>query len=415
MENTINEVIRDIVVAIEDQRETTSNLYDILRDVEKLLNSLENDQGAWLADGLFRPGNKERKSDAIDSLKTLKGIVLDAIKLSEKATNTNLPDLKEMATTVKTWPEYFDDIKSVDYTNDTIHQVDDNDAINNIFKGINIFAAGNWKVLGKITKRKTSFSASLLVLEGVRIFVGAIFSGEKRKATFEKIKNDADNNIELMNEIVEELNTLNKSIEQKFHETSIILVEAKFAIPGSVGTHGEILERLVQATLVIKDWAANYKVMRRELSEDIDDIDALTPRQQSKATAKRIIWKEEELLKIKYNDEKERIEWVQKVFYLTYLIDWEDGYEGPVYMKLKAEIEKEQDEEEKIAGVKLIINETGREVGISENQENFVLIRTFLILGLNPEEIINIVVGIGVLTKGEVEEKISFFTKSLES
>ncbi|MFT7901237.1 YtxH domain-containing protein [Tenacibaculum ascidiaceicola] len=400
---TIEEAINELDESIKSINSTTKSISKAQLETQQLINALNDDSGHWISDHIFRPDNPKRKKEALDSLKTLKSNLEKAEKLSFDAGQVNLPNLRSMANTVKTWPGYFTDLKPVLNTNITIIKPNkEGNIIGTIQFFVGTFVGGSWKLYGWAKNSRHSFIKGYLIGSLITGFIGSIFSAEKRKATFEEIKKNAtEANGEVL-ELIDNLEEINEQVESKFRETNQILEEAKFAKKGSLTSQIKTLEALTQASLIIKDWSASYKAMLKKIEKG-----RKTPSEYAYDTAEDIVYKEEAVLGITFDNENERIDAIQKVFYLTYLLDWKN--DGPGYEKLKNCIESDLPENEKEAQLIEIIQEIGNEVQISEEQTNFILIRALLILGLNPSQIIKITNIIGVLTEKETIDKIEFF------
>ncbi|NQY43903.1 MAG: hypothetical protein HRT87_11235, partial [Legionellales bacterium] len=311
--------------------------------------------------------------------------------------------LRTMATTVKTWPEYFDDLKPILNTNITIARPGkDESIIGTIQFFVGTFVGGAWKLFGWAKKSKYSFTKGFLIASLITGFIGSIFNADKRKATFEEIKKNADEANKEVLELIENLKTINNQVVLKFEQTNKILEEAKFVKSGTLTSQFKTLEALADASIIIADWAASYKVLLKKITKG-----RKSPSDLAYDTAEDVVYKEEAVLGVVFDNEDERIEWTQKVFYLTYLLDWNN--DGPGYLQLKECVDSSMSSEEKELGIETIMNEIRDEVEISPEQINFVLIRSLLILNLNPAEIIEIVTKIGVLSKQEVMEKIVLY------
>jgi len=399
---SIESAIAELDSTIMTLKETTSDLLRAKADTEQLIRALNDDSGSWLADHIIRPDNPKRKKEAIASLETLKTNLDKSIVLSMKAKDENLPELRMMANTVKTWPQYFIDLEPIINTNLTLAEpIKDMNIIDTIQFIVGVFVGGSWKLFGWAKKAKFSFTKGYLVAYLIAGFIGAIFSAESRKHEFEEIKKNADEANKEIIDLIDNLQEINNQVDLKFTQTNTILEEAEFVRPGTLNSHFQTLNALEKATIIIKDWAASYGVMLVKINR------GRNPKTTAFDTAEDIVLKEEQVLGVVFMNEDERIEVIQKVFYLTYLIDWNEG--GPGYLKLKECIESSGSQEEKLQCITSTINEIGVEVGISEEQTNFVLIRALLILNLDPAEIINIVEAIGVLSRIEIEEKIAVF------
>jgi len=387
-----------------------------VNDCQSTIDDLNQDSGGFLSDHIWYPDNPARKQKAITLFRELKEKYETSEKLIDKNI-INIKDLEDIYITTKSWDSYLTKLTPITETSLVLNNTDSN-TFN--FKFINSIIAINagaaWKLLNWAKGTKGSFGGSAVVVSLALGFITSIFSGASRKKNFEEMITKATEAIEHVDNLNNELISMDRDARDKFYEISTVLEEGSFVKKGTFtklfddkleitmdnADREEFFAALYNATEEMKIWSNGYSGMlisiKRRKLEVLAAADMAAGDLVYEFLAKELGY--DTVLNITDEDEKkyekEIIYYtanVTKLFVLTYQIN---------IIKNDDDINKEFDEDKKLFLIKEKINEITKLLILSDEEKNYMLIRALLLNNFNPHEIIEIV----DLPKAKVEEKI---------
>lgn len=399
-----------------DLSELRKNIGSAINKCDNSVKELESDKGGFLSDHVWYPDNPKRKKKAISLFKELKQKYLESERLIDKNL-INIKDLEDIYITTKSWDSYLQTLTPISETS-LLLETQSSETFNFSFinKVIAVNAGGAWKLINWAMNKKGSFGKSSIVVSLAFGFITSIFTGGARKKKFDEMIKEAEKAIKDVEELNNELSSMDKDSRIKFYEISVVLEEGAFVKKGTFTKffdeklnvsmdnihRKEFFDALYNATNEMKIWSNAYTNMllnmRRRKRDVLSAAEEAAGDLVFSFLAKELgydtvldITEEDE---IKYEKEIEKYtSEVTKLFVLTHTIS-----------EIKNEVEENEnlEDDEKIAKLKEKINERADLLELDEENRNYILIRALLINKFNPNEIIEIV----DLPKAVIEDKI---------
>lgn len=252
-----------------DNLETlNSDLITKAGNTETVINGINNESSSaikWFSDNVFRPGNGERKKEAVNALKILLELLNNSHTTASYMINKYL-DLRSIGDDMARWRKTILDIFPVIEASICVPQPDLPDTIGwDISFGVLAGVTG-LAVISVVGLPIAAVTGAAALIVG---FVGAIITGNERMHAFEDLKQDAENSSnKVQTEILDKLTDAKQKMDTFFSQAAESFKTAGWYTGDATNTSA-LAAAIHKKVLEMATIASAYKAMKGDIKYGI--------------------------------------------------------------------------------------------------------------------------------------------------